>query len=54
MRWLDGTNSMDREFEQTREASEGQGSLAVLQPMGLQRVGHDSVTEQQQNVSIAL
>ena len=27
---------------------EGQGSLACYQSMGLQRVGHDSVTEQQQ------
>ena len=37
------------EFEQTREDSEGQGKSGMLQSMGLQRVEHDIVTEQQQN-----
>ena len=36
------------EFEQILGDSEGQGSLAVLQFMGSQRVGHNLVTEQQQ------
>ena len=36
------------EFEQTPGDDEGQGSLALLQSMGLQRVRHDSATEQQQ------
>ena len=35
------------EFEQIPEDSEGQGTLACCsQSMGLQRVGHDLVTEQ--------
>ena len=29
------------EFEHAVGNSEGQGSLALLQPMGFQRVGHD-------------
>ena len=33
------------EFEQTQGDSEGQGSLGVLQFMGLQKVGHKLVTE---------
>ena len=33
------------EFEQALGVGDGQGSLAMLQPMGSQRVGHDSVTE---------
>ena len=36
------------EFEQTLGDGEGQGSQHVLQCTGLQRVRHDSVTEQQQ------
>ena len=36
------------EFEQILGDSEGQGSLCVLQSMGLQRVGHDWATEQKQ------
>ena len=38
--WLDGY-----EFEQTAGVGDGQGSLAVLQSMGSQRVGHDWGTE---------
>ena len=37
------------EFEQTLEDSEGQGKSGMLQSMGLQRVEHDIVTEQQKN-----
>ena len=36
------------ESEQTPGDGKGQGSLAVLQSMGSQRVGHDLATEQQQ------
>ena len=50
MKWLDGiTDSMDTEFEQTLGDGEGQGSL---QSMGSQRVRHDLVTEQQQNLYV--
>ena len=38
--WLNG-----HKFEQVLGVGDGQGSLAMLQPMGSQRVGHDSVTE---------
>ena len=41
------------EFEQTPEDSEGQGSLACCSPWGSQRVGHDLVTEQQQQKKVA-
>ena len=40
----------EHEFEQILGDSEGQGSLAVLQFMGSLRVGHNLVTEQQQQV----
>ena len=43
--WYNGLNG--HEFEQTPGDNERQGSLAVLQSMGLQRVGHDQTTEQQ-------
>ena len=48
MRWLDGiTNSVDK-FEETQEDSDGWTEKpGMLQFMGLQRVRHDSVTEQQ-------
>ena len=36
------------EFEHALGNSEGQASLAVLQSMALQRVGHNWATEQQQ------
>ena len=47
MRWLDGiTNLKDRlEFEQALGVGDQQGSLACCSLMGLQRVGHDQVTE---------
>ena len=37
--WHHGLNG--HEFEQTPGDSDGQGSLAVLQSMGSQRVGHE-------------
>ena len=46
MRWLDGITRLNgHEFEQALGVGEGQGSLGVLQSMGLQRVRHDLVTE---------
>ena len=33
------------EFEQALGVGDGQGGLGVLQSMGLQRVGHNGVTE---------
>ena len=36
-----------REFEQALGVGDGQGSLAVLQSMGSQKVGHNWATEQQ-------
>ena len=45
MRWLDSIT--DYEFGETLGDSEGQGSLACY-VHGLQRVGHDLATEQQQ------
>ena len=36
MRWLDGITDNGHEFEQTPGDSEGQGSLGMLQSMGLQ------------------
>ena len=37
--WHHGLNG--HEFEQTPGDSEGQGSLGMMQSMGLQRAGHD-------------
>ena len=39
------------EFEQTLGNGEGQGKPGVLQSMGLQRVGHNQVTEQECPIS---
>ena len=47
MRWLDGISDNGNEFEKTPGDSEGQGVL-VLQSVGLQRVRHDLLSEQQQ------
>ena len=47
MRLLDGiTSAMDMKLGKLQET--GTGRPGVLQPMGLQRVGHDLATEQQQ------
>ena len=45
-----GWHHNGHEFEQTPGDSKGQGSLAILQSMRLQRIGHDLVTEQQQHI----
>ena len=49
MRWLDSiTKSMDMNLNKLQEIVKDRGA-GTLQFMGLQRVGHDLVTEQQQN-----
>ena len=48
MRWLDSiTESMDMSFSRLQEIVKDR-EACVLQSVGLQRVGHDLVTEQQQ------
>ena len=47
--WHHGLNGHEFEqFEQTPGDNRGMGKPGVLQSMGLQRIGHDLVTEQQQ------
>ena len=46
--WHHGLNG--HEFEETQGDNDGQGGLVCCSPWGLQRVGHDLVTEQQRNV----
>ena len=49
MRWLDGiADLMDVTLSKLPEIVEDRGAY-VLQSMGLQRVGHDLVIEQQQS-----
>ena len=50
MRWLSGiTDSINMSLRKLGE-SEERGSLACCSPRGSQRVGHDLVTEQQQEL----
>ena len=49
--WYHGLNGP--KSEQIPADSEGQGSLACCSFMELQRVGHDLVTEEQQQFSMA-
>ena len=50
MRWLDSiTGSMDMTSSKLREVVKT-GKLGLLQSMGLQRIGHDLVTEKQQTL----
>ena len=46
--WHHGFNG--HEFEQTPGDGEGQRSLAVMQSMGSQRIGHNLATEQEDNI----
>ena len=48
MRWLDVTNTMYMSLSKLAGDSEGQGGLACCSSWG-HRVGHDWVTEQQQD-----
>ena len=51
MRWLDGiTDSMDMSLSKPQEIRKD-GKSGVLQSMVLERVRHDSATEQQQTTT---
>ena len=51
MRWLDSTtNSMNTNLSKLREIMDERGLVSAVQ--GLQRAGHDLVTEQQQLIWI--
>ena len=52
MRWLGGITDPADVFERTVGDSEGEGRVACCSPWG-HRVGHDRVTEQQQEIQVS-
>ena len=51
MRWLDSNiDSMDMNLRKRQEMVKDREAWCVLQSIGLQRVGHNIVTEEQQQI----